>query len=443
MACNEESSKSQAFIQIAPFVADVTPPLGSPIGEKKALRIIDSLTARGIVLVGSGEPIVLCSVDWRNIENGATDVWRNALAQAANTSRERVAVHHVHQHDAPRCDFDTDHILSEYGLSGSYFDPEFAHLAIENTATALRGSLQNLQPVSHIGIGNSRVKKVASNRRILGEDGRVRLVRFSRCKISEAREAPEGIVDPILRLLVFWNNAKPVTALSYYSTHPISYYDRGEVSTDFIGQARALREKTIGDEFLHIHFNGAGGNVAAGKYNDGSKNMRPVLAGRIEEALKSSWEQQSKVSISPSEVEWITTRVNLPLHPDLNRQCLNSILSDESLGKRPRVLAARTLSYLNRRQEGKDLEIGLLNLGPASILHMPGELFVEYQLAAQAMRPDRCICLAAYGDAGPWYIGTASAYTEGGYEVSPECSLVSSEAEDVLLKAMRSLLIAV
>ena len=32
----------------------------------------------------------------------------------------------------------------------------------------------------------------------LGEDGRVRLVRFSRCKISEAREAPEGIVEPWL-----------------------------------------------------------------------------------------------------------------------------------------------------------------------------------------------------------------------------------------------------
>ena len=180
MGCNEENPKNQAFIQVAPFVADVTPPFRFPIGEKKALRIIDSRTARGIVLVGSGEPIVLCSVDWRNIENGATDVWRNALAQAANTLRGRVAVHHVHQHDAPRCDFDTDHILAEYGLSGSYFDPEFAHLAIEITATALRGSLRNLQQVSHIGSGKSRVNKVASNRRILGEDGRVRLVRFSR-----------------------------------------------------------------------------------------------------------------------------------------------------------------------------------------------------------------------------------------------------------------------
>jgi hypothetical protein len=56
LGCNEENPKNQAFIQVAPFVADVTPPFRFPIGEKKALRIIDSLTARGIVLVGSGEP---------------------------------------------------------------------------------------------------------------------------------------------------------------------------------------------------------------------------------------------------------------------------------------------------------------------------------------------------------------------------------------------------
>jgi hypothetical protein len=32
---------------------------------------------------------------------------------------------------------------------------------------------------------------------------------------------------------------------------------------------------------------------------------------------------------------------------------------------------------------------------------MPGELFVEYQLAAKAMRPDLFVTMAAYGDYGP------------------------------------------
>ena len=47
-----------------------------------------------------------------------------------------------------------------------------------------------------------------------------------------------------------------------------------------------------------------------------------------------------------------------------------------------------------------------------------GRAFVEYQLAAQAMVPDRLLATAAYGDGGPWYIPTADEYDCGGYEVS-------------------------
>jgi hypothetical protein len=81
-----------------------------------------------------------------------------------------------------------------------------------------------------------------------------------------------------------------------------------------------------------------------------------------------------------------------------------------------------------------------LGLGRARILHLPGELFVEYQLAAKAMRPDRFVALAAYGDYAPWYIGTEIAYGQGGYETGLEASNVAPEVEAVLMAAMRKLL---
>lgn len=74
------------------------------------------------------------------------------------------------------------------------------------------------------------------------------------------------------------------------------------------------------------------------------------------------------------------------------------------------------------------------------MLHLPGELFVEYQLAAKAMRPDLRVMMAAYGDYGPCYIGTALAYLEGGYETQPTSSNTTPEAEAVLMAAMRRLL---
>jgi hypothetical protein len=71
---------------------------------------------------------------------------------------------------------------------------------------------------------------------------------------------------------------------------------------------------------------------------------------------------------------------------------------------------------------------------------MPGELFVEYQLAAQKMRPDLFVAMAAYGDYAPGYIGTEIAYGQGGYETSDRASRVAPHVEGVLMAAMETLL---
>jgi hypothetical protein len=71
---------------------------------------------------------------------------------------------------------------------------------------------------------------------------------------------------------------------------------------------------------------------------------------------------------------------------------------------------------------------------------MPGELFIEYQLAARKLRPEDTVCIAAYGDYGPGYIGTEIAYEQGGYETSPRASNVAPGVERVLMEGIRELL---
>ncbi len=72
------------------------------------------------------------------------------------------------------------------------------------------------------------------------------------------------------------------------------------------------------------------------------------------------------------------------------------------------------------------------------MLHLPGELFVEYQLAAKRMRPDLHVMLAAYGQYGPGYIGTAAAYSEGGYETAN--TRFDPAAEPIYLRAIAALM---
>ena len=101
---------------------------------------------------------------------------------------------------------------------------------------------------------------------------------------------------------------------------------------------------------------------------------------------------------------------------------------------------AASLVWLRRCQAGHKIDLTCLRLGKARVVHMPGELFVEYQLAAKKMRPDLFVGMAAYGDYGPGYIGTTIGYDQGGYETSHPASHTAPNVEAVLMEGMRKLL---
>src|SRR5215510_14257922 len=118
-------------LRLATFDVDATPPVGSfmaydPVTNKWDL----GLRARGIVLLGAGDPIVLCAVDWIGIANEGHDAFREGLARAAGTSPKRVAVHTLHQHDAPDCDFSAERILKDAGADSRQFDGTFQRQVI-------------------------------------------------------------------------------------------------------------------------------------------------------------------------------------------------------------------------------------------------------------------------------------------------------------------------
>ena len=432
-------------LRIATFKLDVTPLVGSPLCDAlvpPATGVNDPLSARGIVLQADAEPpIVLVAVDWVGIGNEGHDAWREAIAAACGTQRDRVCVHALHQHDAPGCDFLADRIAAEAGLAGQEFPVEFARDAIKRAAAAAADARSKLQPVTHVGWGKGRVEKVASNRRILDEHGKVQFMRMTACRNPEIRAFPEGTIDPFVRLVSFWNNDRPIAVLSYYATHPQSYYGTGKVSADFIGMARDEREVEEGAG-LHMHFNGAGGNIGAGKYNDGSPENRPVLAGRLAEGMKRAWDDTQKLAVDDLDFDWTTRELRLPLSELYDEAERTATMHDTAEPILHRVKAARDIAWARRVREARTITAARLRLGPIEILHLPGELFVEYQLAAQDLHPESFVCVAAYGDYGPGYIGTADAYAQGGYETGSEsrASRVSARAERVIMGAVQELL---
>lgn len=430
---------AQDAVRLATFDVDATPPLGSGMAYDVVKRVDElTLRCRGVVLLGASQPIVLCALDWIGIANEGHDAFRKALAEAAGTTPDRVAVHALHQHDAPGCDFTAEKIIQELSLPGySRFEGTHHREVLQKAAAAVRAAIASAQPVTHYAWGEAAVHEVASQRRIKGLDGRIRATRTSSTKDPAIRAEPEGVIDPMVSVLSFWNKDVPLAVLSAYACHPQSYYRTGIPSPDFPGIARFIRGQDV-NSALHVHFNGAGGNVTAGKYNDGTRSNRMLLATRLSEGMREAFEKSEKLPLSAQDIGWSSVPVKLPLSTHLNESDLLTKLKETPA--KGYISFADQLAWVRRTQAGHAIDVTCLRLGSTRMLHLPGELFVEYQLAAKAMRPDLHVFMAAYGDYGPGYIGTAAAYPEGGYETGVTSSNVSPEAEGVLLDAMRRLL---
>jgi hypothetical protein len=163
-----------------------------------------------------------------------------------------------------------------------------------------------------------------------------------------------------------------------------------------------------------------------------------LLANRLADGLRIAEQQTIRKQLTPSDIRWSSLPVALPLARHLNEEDVLRKLKETP--PKGTISYADQLAFLRRMQQGHKIAISCLSIGEARVLHMPGELFVEYQLAAKAMRQDLHVMMAAYGDYGPGYIGTEQAYSEGGYETQPTSSSVDPSVEPLLLDTLEQLL---
>lgn len=425
-------------LHLATFTSDATPPAGHPLcgGWIEPVRGVDDpLNVVGVVLLGQGAPIVLAAVDWCGIRNEANLIWRKALADAAHTVPENVAVHCVHPHNAPFADVEAEKLLAATPGAPPSLDLKYFDRAVHQAADSLQACLKKTTRFTHIGIGQGKVEQVASNRRVLGPDGKVKFTRYSASKDPAIRAEPEGLIDPWLKTLSFWDGDRPLAALHYYATHPMSYYGDGRVSADFCGLARRQRQSDD-DNVFQVYFTGCAGNITAGKYNDGAKENRPLLRDRIHAGMVEAWKQTKRHALDGW--SWRVEPVRLAARKEavFGEEESRKALEDPKGTKAKRSNAAFQLAWLQRLH--RPIDITTLHLGPAVLLHLPGEPFIEYQLKAQTIRNDAFVCVAGYGDDGPGYLPTPEAYFQGGYE--PTVALADPSTQAILHAAMEKLM---
>lgn len=400
---------------VAPFEADITIPIGHACmggGVADAKQILDPLFAKGFVLLGAGEPIVVVALDWCQCNNDSYDRWRAGLASAAGTRADRVMLATVHQHDAPICDLTAQKLLDQHGLQGWNCDPAFHEQAVQRTAAALTLATKAARRVTHVGTGQGRVEQLASNRRVVRPDGKVTWERGSAS--GDIFGAPEGEIDPWLKTLSFWDGDQPVLAWSCYAIHPMSYYGKGVVSADFPGMARDRRQKDDPKVF-QIYFTGCGGDTTAGKYNTGAPTNRPVLAEKLYQGMLAAWQATKKQPLR--RVDYRVAKLRLPARDngDFTIAAMQSTLANTNATRWKRISAALGLSWRQRVAAGRPIDVPCLDLnaGAAQFAILPAESFVGFQLAAQRLRTEAFVMVAGFGDGAPGYLPTDQCWRDG------------------------------
>jgi hypothetical protein len=285
--------------------------------------------------------------------------------------------------------------------------------------------------VTHLGIGRAPVDRVASNRRFIRPDGSISYHRTSASHEQAAHDASEGTIDPWLTTLSFWDGEQPVLALSHYAVHPMSHYGKGVVSADFIGAARRARTRSL-PGVTQVYVSGCSGNVTAGKYNDGSPENRPVLAARIETAMAAAWADTRRTLLDRVAFRSVPLRFEPRTGPGHTPDELAERLANDG---RPfdQCLAAMALSWRRRLESGEPVDLPVLDLGPAVLVLLPGESYVEYQLLAQGLRPDATVVAVGYGESATGYIPTSLQLAEGDENLGALLEIFATAYRDAIV----------
>ena len=436
------SMRTGSTYKVATFTVDVTPPLGEPLLAglyEPARKIDDPLYAKGLVLVGPEKPIVIVAVDFCEIRTTSYQRWRKVIASAANSTPDRVLVTSLHQHEAPLADVEGQRVLEEYQIStGKICTPAYHEDCIQKTGAAVRTAMRQARAVTHFGFGEGKVDHVASNRRAELPNGTITFQRSSTTTNPAVRNAPEGLIDPHLKTLSFWNHDEPIAALSCYSVHAQTHFRTGSVTGDFTALARSLRQKQTPNTF-QVYAAGCSGDTTVGKFNDGDPRNIPILAERLRKGMEEAWKDTQKRPLDKLNLRSVPLPLRVRNEAGFSEADERSLLADKNRPFKEHALAAMGSGWRRLKAKGYQLELPVVDLGPALLILAPGESFVQYQLWAQEMRPDAFVVVMGYGECAPGYLPTTKALTEGWKDETWSWAEPTS-CEEIMLKALRSVL---
>jgi len=425
---------------------EITPPAGTHLAgsigvHRPARSVLDPLYAKALVLERGGRKLCILALDVTIITRPWTERIRAAAADLG-FDPDAVMVHAIQTHTAPPI----GHFMLDEDFAGVAGEREwlrggetaFYEAATGKAIAAIRAANESLQPVQ-VGVASAIKDGLAWNRRGVMRDGKA-------CMpwLYSSLQQPlgpthirylEGPTDPEVGVMCFRRaDGRMLAMLLHYTCHPVNVFARPPglvVSADWPGAWAAEMRAMCGESCVPLVLNGCCGNINPWPpfepdFTPDHRRMGRALAqvaGRIIEQLTFGDE---------AALDWRVKHVPLPIREVAPKQLAaarkvleqhpqpkwSSEKRDAVAGEWMSAAGIVSVDLMRRREPELAYEIQALRIGDTAIVGLPGEPFVEGQLAIKIGSPTYPTYVAHCTTQYVGYLPTRDAFARGGHEVA-------------------------
>ena len=393
----EGSLKIESNLRAGVAKVDITPPSDTKVvgHVRETHGVRDPIRAAILLLDDGRSKAALVTLDLLAPWDDMVAEVRSAVSAATGIANQNILVACSHNHSGP----------------GWSKGSPYAKRLIEQIGTAAAEAARTSRPAS-IGYGEGTTHFGINRRKVI--DGRA-VVRLN----------PEGLNDPRVKVLRIddGRGLAPMAVVMHAVCHPCVLtwgdkytepYPNGypKMSADFPGEAQRFVEMVYGAPTQTLFLQGCSGNI------------RPNLPGLPYRCG------------DEADLRWIGRDLGCEVVRTADRAATR-----EEFAKRPKVYPLKVASSfvdLPGKEKPVRVELQAMRVGPFLFLALPGEPFVEYMFQIEKAISDRAIpIVVGYANGGAYYVCTAQAHKEGGYE--PNMTPLAPAAEPIIVKQIQIL----
>ncbi len=336
------------------------------------------------------------------------------ITRQFNIPLSQVFIHCTHTHSAPLSGMNGKDDVSGYGRM---VEDRIVESAVQAT--------RNQHDIT-VSLAQTRVSGILYNRRPLLADGTIAELHGS---LESANIADPGPINDTMTLIRFHDsNSRLIGALCHFGIHGVCIQCSDLISGDCMGQAIQRIEHDLHDQSCIVFLNGPCGDIDPLAMGD-EKSLEKTAECLHKQIAKLTQATGHSILLEPKYFAAGTfhaqRRVTRPASELVQLQAaLKSSAARETDPKHHSGPGYELFLLEEERQlsllpDEIGISYSIFHLGDLTLVGLAGEIFTEFGLALAATLDHPHLFVV--GLTGGWngYLPPASAYTRGGYEVTP------------------------